>query len=286
MLFRQALDKYQAHLVSLDRSPATLRGYAAELLAFVSFLETSHNGPVYLTDVMLADLEDHLAHLKARGLKPASRARTVNILRSFFDYALKHDHIDHNPAAKLEPVKVPHRERTYLTEEEVEELAAAMHSDVHRALLRTLFMTGLRISEAVKLTLSDVDLLNQVIRVRGGKGNKDRTVPIPERLLGVLEDYLVETRPGVLSSLFFATRKSGKITCSGMNQVLRKAATDLGWSTRVSCHILRHSFASHLVHRNVNIVNLQKLLGHASLSTTAIYTHTNMRELADAVKVF
>jgi len=177
-------------------------------------------------------------------------------------------------------------ERTFLCDEEFEQLVSVITHSLVKVLIYTLFMTGLRIKEALDLTLEDVDFTANVIRVKHGKGNKSRVVPISDRLLPILRHYVDVSRPNCDSSNFFATKVSGQLSASMANKTLKQAVSQLGWNKHVTCHVLRHSFASHLVRHNVNIVRVQKLLGHASLKTTSIYTHATMDELSEAVNTF
>ena len=143
--------------------------------------------------------------------------------------------------------------------------------------------TGLRISECLSLTLDDVDLDKSMIRVIQGKGGKDRNVPINQTLLPLLKDYRNNWRDAYGSDLFFATKKSGSLSNSYINTVIRNTVKKLGWKKQVSCHTLRHSFASSLVKKKVGLVEIQKLLGHSSLKVTSVYTHVDMDQLNEAV---
>lgn len=283
MLLKLAIEAFRKHLLSMDRSPETIRGYVIQLSIFAAFLERLHNGLVYLDDVTAQNLEDYLCELKNQGQAPASRSRAAYILRSFFTFANQRGLVAVNIAAGLEPVKVPEKEREHLSEDEVNTLVEAIGNDLIRTVVLTLYLTGLRISECLKLTLKNVDLDNRIIHVIAGKGKKNRLIPISDRLHAVLSNYLANVRPDVASDCFFATAQSGRLSAVYVNRTLVQTTTSLGWEKTVTCHILRHSFASSLLRNDVNIVKVQKLLGHASIKTTGIYTHTNLEELTTAV---
>ena len=286
MLLREGIILFKKHLIINERSSETLRAYMIELENFTQYHENQYNGPVYLDEITVRDIEEYLHELKVRGSHASRRSRMVYILRSFYNFATRQELVSNNVAARVDSVKVQQLERTFLSDEEFEKLVSVIMNDLVRVLIYTLFMTGLRIKEALDLTLQDVDFVANVIRVKHGKGNKSRIIPISDRLLPILRRYVDEDRPKCSSSIFFATKVSGQLSASMANKTLKQAVIQLGWTKNVTCHVLRHSFASHLVRNNVNIVRVQKLLGHASLKTTSIYTHATMDELSEAVNTF
>lgn len=284
MLLVSAFEKYRDYMCGIDRSQDTITIYMKDLHAFSHYLEEKHNGPAYLEDVTAEDIEDFLRMLKdEKNYAPNSRSRNFYTIRAFYKYAYKKEMVHRNIALSLDFIKLPKKERQYLTEGEVEQLLAEISKDLVRLVVSFLYQTGLRISECLNLTLSVVDLEARVIRVIAGKGNKDRTVPISNKLLPLLIDYRENWRDANGSDRFFATKKTGRLSGVYVNHTIADAARRLGWKKKVSCHILRHSFASNLVRKNVGLVQIQKLLGHSSLGVTSIYTHTNLEQLTDAV---
>lgn len=284
-LFTETVDKFLKYMEAIERSPETISGYTKDLVAFNRFLEKQYNGAVYIEEVTVGDIESFLESLKAQGQQPASRSRKLYTLRSFFAYAYKKEFVKRNIALSVEPPKLQQKERTYLSESEVMQLVDAIQHNLIRIVVLTLYYTGLRISECLDLTLDTVDLDKKLIHVVAGKGNKDRSVPISDKLLPVLKDYVQHQRPKVDSPYFFATGKTGRLSPVYVNRVLGETVQALGWKKKVTAHILRHSFASQLVKKEVNLVKIQKLLGHSSLKVTSIYTHSNMEELSEAVNV-
>jgi site-specific recombinase XerD len=285
MLLEQAKEQFLTYLRNIDRSEETVEGYGKDLKYFIRFLEAKNNRPCYLTDVTEGDIEAFLVKRKEDGIAAASRSRALNTLRSFYNWAVKKRHATRNPAQSVEGIKVKRGERVYLTETEVEALLNAIPQRIVYTVVKTLYYTGLRISECLNLTLNNVDLENKVIYVVNGKGGKDRQIPISDTLHRHLSDYLSIHRPKVRSNMFFATQRSGTVCSSYVNEMLAMATKQLGWDKHVTCHILRHSFASKLVKEDINIVDLQKLLGHSSLTVTSIYTHTSMENLQMAVNL-
>jgi integrase/recombinase XerD len=284
MLFSKALDRFEDYMVGADFSKGTIITYMRAMHLFRKHLEERSNGPVYLEDVTEDKIEAFLRNLKdVKGYTPNSRSRFHYTLKSFYRFACRKGLVMKNLADTMEPVKLPQKERDYLNEAEVAQLVAEIPSTLLKLVVEFLFNTGLRISECLNLTLQAVDLERKVIHVWAGKGNKDRLVPINDKLYTLLKDYLDNWRDAYDSERFFATRKTGSLSQVYINHEIRAASKRLGWRKRVSCHVLRHSFASTLVQKNVGLVQIQKLLGHSSLAVTSVYTHTSLDQLKTAV---
>jgi len=287
MLFSETAEKFYDYMASIERSPRTIEVYTRDLGYIRRYLEERKNGPVYIEDITQEDLEEFMRYAKeVKGHSPNTRSNYFYTLRALYAFAYKKGLVERNIAASMDFMRMPKKERTYLTKKEVEATIDCIHSPLIGLIARFLFNTGLRISECLNLTLDDVDLEKRAIHVRQGKGRKDRMVPINNNIYGLLLDYRENWRDAYSSDFFFATRKSGSISYSYVNGTIRNAAKKAGIKKSVSCHILRHSFASALVEKNVNLVQIQKLLGHESLAVTSIYTHTNMEALSEAVNMF
>lgn len=284
MLLMNAIQSFFHYLGNIGRSEETLNGYRKDLLLFVRFLEHTYNCEAYIDEVTSNDIESFLHYLKEeRDYAPASRLRNLHTLRSFFAYAYKKELVTRNVALSVERIKVQQKERTYLSDEEVSQLIEAIDHELIRLVAQVLYLTGMRISECLNLSLDNVDLEKKVIHVVAGKGNKDRLIPISNKLFPLLLAYRELIRPETDSPLFFCTKKTGKLSSVYVNRELSEAVRKLGWKKKVTAHILRHSFASQLVKKEVNLVQIQKLLGHSSLQVTSVYTHTNLEQLSDAI---
>ncbi|MFJ7745102.1 tyrosine-type recombinase/integrase [Peribacillus sp. NPDC097295] len=282
MLFVESLERFGKYQANIERSPVTIRAYFEDLTLLNRFLEEKYNSPVYLEDITQEDVEEYLYYLKeVKGNQPISRKRVLGCMRSFFGYAYKSEWCDKNVTAKLESIKCQQKERHYLSEEEVNHFVNAIQHDLVRLVAQTLYYTGMRISECLCLQVEDVNLEDNLIYIRHGKGNKDRFVPINSKLKELLVDYNENWR--VVSDNFFATRISGALSPTRVAKVFSDTRKSLGWKKQVTAHILRHSFASKLVKNDVHLVKISKLLGHSSLKTTSIYVHSNMDDLKDAV---
>ncbi len=285
MLLKDAIERFKHYLLVTDKSSETVRSYTVDLTNFEKFLEYKYNCPLYLNEVQVTDIEDYLYYLKTKNLQTASRSRNLYTLRSFWNYSYKNKMCGFNLAMAVEPIKIQKKERTFLSTEEAFQLIDAIEHPLIHLVIKTLYYTGLRISECLNLKLKDVDLENKVIHVISGKGNKDRNIPINQTLLPLLQDYLKNERPQVSSSYFFATKKTGCLSAAYVNSALRDTVEKLGWKKHVTAHILRHSFASNLIKNGVSLVYVQKLLGHSNLKVTSIYTHANMEELDKSINV-
>lgn len=286
MLFGEALDNFEQYLITIDRSPRTIDLYRRDLIIIKRFIEKLYNGPVMIEDVTQNDLEAFMRYSKeVLKYSPNSRSNLFYTLRSFYAYLYKKEVVNRDIAITMDFGKVPKKERNYLTEEEAQKIIDAIQPPMVNLVAYFLFNTGLRISECLNLKLNDVDMEKKTIHVVEGKGRKDRIVPINDRLHALLMDYLENWKEDYGSDYFFATRKGGAISYPHVNSTIRNAAKAVGIKKPVSCHVLRHSFASALVKKNVNLVYIQKLLGHESLAVTSIYTHAKLDDLSDAVNV-
>jgi len=283
-LFYKQINKFLRYMDTIDRSPQTLDGYKKDLSHFRKYLIKKYNCEYYIEDITSTDIEDYLMYLKEeRKYAPASRNRNLYSIRSFFSWAYKKEKIKRDISLSVENIKVQQKERIYLTDNEVKNLLASIEHPLINLVVRTLYMTGLRISECLNLTLDTVDLKNKIIHVIAGKGNKDRIIPISDKLYIYLKEYINYHRPKVNSNFFFATSKTGRLSCQYVNRILAKTIKKLNWNKKVTCHILRHSFATRLIEQGVNLVEVQKLLGHSNLKITSIYTHSNIKKLKSAV---
>ena len=277
--------RYKKHLEVLNRSSETIIGYSKDIKLFRYFETAKYNGPVYVEDITRDEIESFLYYLKeGRKLAPASISRAQYTLRSFFKYLYGNNYIKYNPTAMLEAIKIPQKEREFLVQDEVLQLANAIKNKIIKTVIHFLFLTGLRISECCNLEVGDVNLTEDLIKVIAGKGNKDRIVPINTTLHEILEDYVENIRPAIDTKRFFTTLKTGKLSPQYVNREIKIAVKSLKWDKQISAHNLRHSYASALISKNVNIVHVSKLLGHSSVKVTSIYAHSNIDQLRNAVE--
>ncbi len=266
-------------------SVRTSEAYKRDLERFATYVVVK--GAKSPTDVGAKSLREYIYHLKDLGLAPASIRRNVSAVRSYFKFLLGEGHVVRDPSERLE---TPKRWRTLpevLSAEEVKRLIEAPTLDDtlafrDRAMLELAYGAGLRVSEWISLGIRDLLLEDHLVRVFG-KGSKERLVPIGRSAIGAIAIYLRELRPALekgegKGTLFLSTR--GKpLSRMGAWKILRKYVQRAGIVKTVSPHTLRHSFATHLLEGGADLRAVQELLGHASLSTTQVYTHTSVERL-------
>ena len=266
-------------------APASLASYRRDLVAFERWL--SDRGKSMLR-ADRADLEAWLAAQFAAKAKATSVARRLSTLRRFYRAQLDHGDIRVDPTLRIRPPKRPRRLPKYLSEAQVEALLAAPRIDTtlglrDRAMLETLYATGLRVSELVGLKLAQVGLSEGVVRVMG-KGSKERLVPLGEEAIASLVRYLNEARPALAgpakSQHVFLTQRRAPLTRQAFWTLIKRHAIGAGIATNaLSPHVLRHAFATHLLNHGADLRVVQLLLGHSDITTTTIYTHVARERL-------
>lgn len=273
------------HLVQTNGSAATLRSYKHHQKVFANFINARYNAPMMLSDITLEDLEAFFYHLQhERKWSVGSVNLSISSTRKLFAFAERKGWIETNWMKHINTLKNQTAERDFLSELEMKQLIDAINHPLIRLVVLTLGYTGLRISECLNLTIDDVDFEKGIIRVINGKGGKNRIVPLSSILAGELKDYLKLKRPKVTSNKFFALKKSGSISDQYVNRQLKEAAMKAGINKKISCHTLRHSFASSLVKHGTDLPTVAKLLGHSDFRTvTSVYVHKDQSELTAAV---
>jgi integrase/recombinase XerD len=266
-------------LLATRRAPKTVDAYRRDLAALAAWLD----GPI--AGITTEQLEQYLAGLRAAGLSPSTIGRRAAAIRSFFRHQALLGVRTDNPAAELQ---LPRRRRTLprtLSPTEAERLVEAAAGTTprdlrDRALVELLYGAGLRVSEAVGLHKASVDLDNRLVRCVG-KGAKERVVPIGRQAVQALRRYLSRGRPFLDARHrpeLFLNAKGGGLTRAGAFLILRRLAAKAGLEPeRVHPHLLRHSFATHLLEGGADLRSVQEMLGHADLATTELYTHVSDR---------
>jgi len=272
------LDGFLALLVA-RRAPRTVDAYRRDLTALSTWLGRP------LATATTDELESWLAELREQGLAPATVARRTAAVRSFFRHLVLLGAVAENPAAALE---LPRRRRTLprtLSPSEAERLIEAAAGTTprdlrDRALVELLYGAGLRVSEAVGLERAGVDLENRLVRCVG-KGGKERIVPIGRAAAEAIRRYGSRGRPFLdrrHRPELFLNARGGGLTRAGAFLILRRLAAKAGLEPeRVHPHLLRHSFATHLLEGGADLRSVQEMLGHADLATTELYTHVSDR---------
>jgi len=259
-------------------SANTLAAYRTDLKKISDWLEKRKQS---LDKATKAELFDYLAHTVRSGISARSSARQLSSLRRFYRYLAREGIAESDPTSDLESPVIGKTLPKTLSESSVEQLLAAPAENTalgirDRAMLETIYASGLRVSELVNLALSELDSTAGLVRVTG-KGGRERIVPLGEEALAHLGQYLNDARPELLrdrvSEAVFVTRRGGPMSRQAFWQLIKRYATVAGVDEALSPHSLRHAFATHLLNHGADLRSVQMLLGHSNLSTTQIYTH-------------
>lgn len=292
MLF-QHVEGFLKHLrVEKSASSMTLVSYRTDLAQFFDFLSQYSSQPKEAITPELFNhksVREYLAYLQTNGLSRATMARKLAALRSFVKYLCREEVLKGNPIAQVATPKQEKRLPRFLYPKEMEMLLEAPKTNSptglrDKAILELLYATGIRVSELVSLNLSQVDLSQGLIKVLG-KGNKERIVPLGKKAAAAMEEYMVKARPllgrgNVLGEkAVFLNRFGQRLTSRSVRNIIKKYVEETAINQKVSPHVLRHSFATHLLDRGADLRTVQELLGHVKLATTQVYTHVTKERL-------
>ena len=295
MTWPVAIKQFQGYLrLEKSLSPNSVEAYVRDITKLQQFLimQQLHVGP---TQVTTSVLHDFLATLQGLGLGATSQARTLSGLRAFFDFLIMEDLLKLDPTDTLEAPKTGRHLPDTLSYPEVEQLLAAIDLSTDeglraRALLEVLYSSGLRVSELCDLRLSNIYAEQGFVKVVG-KGNKERLVPIGREALKHLNFYLSGVR-GYLDiksgaeDFVFLSQRGRPLSRITVFTTLKKLAEQAGLRKTISPHTLRHSFATHLIEGGADLRAVQEMLGHASITTTEIYTHLDRDFLRQVITEF
>jgi integrase/recombinase XerD len=290
------LERYRSHLELKNYSVLTIQGQAANLKLLLRFLtETNQPDLAAVTTAMLHDFQRwHFYQPTARGTARGIpyQNRVLSAVKGLFKFLHEENLVARDPAAALdygrEPQTLP---RNILTPQEARRIIEA--PDVHtvlgyrdRVVLEVLYATGIRKLELMNLTLTDVNLDEELLRINGGKGAKDRVVPLTEIACSFLESYIKGIRPKLLglktTNRLFLSLRGLPIARNTLGHLVEKCTRLARIKKRVTCHLWRHSCATHLLQRKANLRHVQEILGHRSLATTERYLHLTITELKEA----
>ncbi len=280
-------DKYEVNTFILDYidylkyeknlSPKTIDKYKYNLIIFEKYML---NKNINLFDVTQNDIIDFLTnYFKNKGV--SSKTNSITSINNFYIYLVKDKRIDINPCENIDRPKMKKRLPDVLTINEVDKLLdIPLHTKEDyrdKAILEVLYATGIRISELTNLKIQDVDFTNKVVKVFG-KGSKERIVPINKyalKYLGMYLDIRGSFLKGKLTDYIFLNSKGEAISRESFGLELNKIVKKQGLNKRVTPHMLRHSFATHMLNQGADLRSIQELLGHSDISTTTIYTHVS-----------
>ncbi len=277
-------DQFTNHLrVERGLADNTIEAYSRDLTRFLQFLGKTKLSPF---DVAQENITDYIATLRGN-LSVRSTARNLSALKMFFRFLVSDGKIKGNPARRLGVPKLPQRLPEVLTVHEVEILLSQPDVSIHqgqrdKTMLELLYATGLRVSELVGLKVSNINLEAGYVRTVG-KGSKERMIPMGEKALESLRSYLSDGRIGLLkkrsSPYLFVNSRGRPLTRQGFWKLVKRYRTVAGIKKEITPHILRHSFATHLLEGGADLRSVQVMLGHADISTTQIYTHITRERL-------
>jgi integrase/recombinase XerD len=292
---RHLLKLYEDHL-HVRYAPRTPPAYMAHVYAFLEWLS---GRALDLLDVKAKDLHAYQTYLYAfrrtngRPYAAAYQGTRLVVLKHLFRFLYRRNYLLHDPGADIELPRLEKRlPRTILTREEMRKILEAPDAKTprglrDRAILETLYATGIRVTELCSLTPYDVDTEERVLRVILGKGRKDRNVPLTRAAAEAIEAYLIKGRPQLVGhhkvrSLFLQDR-GGKMDRASACRIVRQWAEEAGVKKHVTPHTLRHTVATHLLKGRADIRHIQALLGHASLGTTQRYTRVEVSDLKQVI---
>ncbi len=268
-----------------NASPHTVKNYQVDLREF----SLSLNGKA-VADISYLDIRSFLAELKNKGFLKTTISRKLACLRSFFKFLARENVLPINPAAGIATPKREKKLPSFLNSDEIMKLLDAPSKPTweekrDKAILETLYSSGLRVSELVGLNHEDLDFNAGLVRVRG-KGKKERIVPVGRYALDAIHTYTEKHSPkqrdeGVKRALYI-NRLGSRLSDRSIRRMILKYAKRVALNKEVSPHTLRHSFATHLLDRGADLRSVQELLGHENLSTTQIYTHVTTKRLKEA----
>ena len=278
--------KFLLFLRERDFSQNTIRAYQFDLGEFLLFLKNEYKKIKPDINNRLV-IRSYLNSINGK-YKRASISRKIYVLRSFFKYMIQHEIIKSNPFRYISAPKIEKMLPTFLTEKEIKQLldikkGKGIISLRDQAVLELLYSCGLRVSELVSVNLEDIDLFGGMIRVLG-KGRKERMVPVGDKALECVYGYINHRKKllrGKKEKAVFLNYAGGRISSRYVRKILNKWINKAAIRKHVSPHVIRHSFATHLLNAGCDLRSVQEMLGHKNLKTTQVYTHVNIERLRD-----
>lgn len=283
----ESLRLFQRDLIAAGTSPRTRTAYERDLEQLRSWSERSHLDPAQLGH---KDLRRFVASLSTAGRAPATVARKLAAIRSFYGFLLRTGRVGQNPADLVSAPRRKAKLPQVLTTRQMTSLLDAAPAGTpleirDRAMFELTYSCGLRSEEVLTITVDSIDFDDELLRVFG-KGSKHRLVPIGEPARRAVELYLSKARPGLVvdpeERTLFLSRNGRPLSGSDLTRRLAIRMRDAAAAGGISPHALRHSFATHLLEGGADLRTIQELLGHASISTTQVYTHLDAARLRDA----
>ncbi len=276
--------KYQKNYSSL-----TIESYQRDIDEFVMYFISE--GIETFGEVKYQFLRGYLIHLHEKELSPVTINHKLTSLRSFYRYLQREEYVNDNPFLLLKSLKIQQKNPDFLFVDEMIDLLDSIDVNSplgrrNKVMLELMYASGLRCSEVVSLTLKQIDFKSQILLIHG-KGNKDRYVPFHDYVAELLYDYIETDRKELMlvqhheHDYVFVNKNGAKMTNRGVENVVNRVTQNYDPTKKIHPHTFRHSFATHLLQRGVDLRTVQELLGHENLSTTQVYTHITRQYLKD-----
>ncbi|GLB50593.1 site-specific tyrosine recombinase XerD [Neptunitalea lumnitzerae] len=294
MKWKTAIKDYTFYLkIERGLSDNSVQGYIRDITKLEKYLEENSitTTPLVITDEIL----QQFIYEASKNLKATSLARLISGIKNFFSYLVFEDLRKDNPAELLESPKTGRKLPDVLSIEEIDMLIAAIdlsspEGQRNKAILETLYGCGLRVSELITLKISDLFFDEGFIKVTG-KGNKDRFVPIANTTMKYINIYVQEIRCHLnidpqFSDNVFLNRRGKQLTRAMIFTIIKQLSEKIGLQKKISPHTFRHSFATHLLQNGANLIAIQQMLGHSSITTTEIYMHLDRQHLSEVMQNF
>jgi integrase/recombinase XerC len=273
-------------------SPHTIRSYQDDLVRFFNFLDLQF-GKIGLNEISHGFVRSWLASLKEQNMTARTINRKISTLKSFFKYQLKQGHLEQTPMSKVIAPKMSKRLPVFIKEEDTANLILSLNINTEdweslnaKMIVTLLYNSGMRVSELLNLKESQVDFYKKQIKVLG-KGNKERIIPVSVEVLTLVREYIGYKKKEFekTGDVLLVTAKGKKLYARYAYNIVNKILTgSVKTLDKKSPHVLRHSFATHLMNNGANLNAVKELLGHASLATTQVYTHTTIEKLKDVYR--
>ncbi|MGA0062564.1 MAG: tyrosine-type recombinase/integrase [Flavobacteriaceae bacterium] len=286
-------DEYIRFLDSEKKySPHTVKAYASDLKAAQDYFKFTIDEHIGLSDLNYPLIRNYIAYLNAQGMSARSINRKMSVLNGYYQYERRNGRLQQNPLEAHKALKTPHSVSVPFSEEEMEQLDQRwMRQDDsfstlrNRLIIEVLYATGMRRSELIELKTTDLDLERGTLRVLG-KGKKERLVPVIESVLVLFKQYIaLKTHQFDCPNLvLFITDKGEKLYPEFVYRLVNSYLKEVSVKQKKSPHMLRHTFATHLLNRGADLNTVKELLGHSSLAATQVYTHSSIEELKSVYK--
>lgn len=280
-------------------SPHTVVSYSRDLNQFFDYLSVTYGGEIQVNEISYHFIRSWLASLKQGGMRSKSITRKISSLKSFYRYLLRQKAVILNPMTRIVTPKIEKRLPGFVNQSEMEQLqdqmetqggnkeqglfAEGFEGDTHKLILLILYFTGIRLSELINLKTTQVDHGNLTIKVLG-KGSKERIIPVSERLIRQITEYQLKKATlgkGTDFQILLVRSSGEKLYPKYVYRVVRAALGQVTTQGRLSPHLLRHTFATHLTNNGAELDAVKELLGHSSLASTQVYTHNTIGKLKE-----